>query len=1055
MGPRKAPAGNPDWVEWVEQLVEKNEEIGSKAANSYKKAAWSLKSCPITFTHPDQALQLDGVGPKVVAHIKRQLEKQCQARGIPVPDLGPSPVKNPRKAPAAAARKKRSAEDDEAAEEAMREARRRKAMGLGPDLDAIHQYGFEGLPQELDAPAMEENGCVPGKARAKGKREYLPKQQSGAYAILIALYKNASYDEHSVSTLKSQIIQDATPHCSTPFDRPTAMKDGQRTAGSMYTYTAWSSMATLTAKKLVIAEARVPARFHLSEEGYQLAERLVESAGLARHTNHPSSSSNGHPSSSGLGRHPSSSGFDAGVAGSSYQSGNGSAPFRGTGQTLGGRSAPLHQNFLRRRSPTPPLFLEEETEIDEDQDFDRDMRRAIQLSRTDNGEAENPVARIARQAAMRGNASSSSGPSRSGPLSDGPSGFRPAGAPSSGLNPRKVATGFVARPSSASGPSEAPSIANVDNAFGYYYLDENDSRTKNRAEAEVSQSEDHSMLYRIEYRVAQDLHPMVRGLSKETALTRKVPLGGGKTKSAYIKERVSNETAPGFPESSLLAARPASKAQDKRPSDDPFSSLLAGFDNPAPRKPKDAIYQPPPDVRRLGAAAIDPFAQAEFVLPPALKRSRTLDAPPHQAVAGSSGLQQKSISQPEPPAVPPRSRTLVDSPPRRPTATATTATSIRSKEPMVIPHTSAQNPLQACFERVPGQLVVNRHPLDPVRDSFSTIEHDFPPFEPIVWPVGSFKVYLVVDTREGTREAGRRVELFESMVGRGVRADRKMLPLGDMIWVARRVDQAGVPIPNTEDVVLDAIVERKRLDDLVKSIIDGRYLAQKLRLKDSGISHRIYLIEKYEDPDKYERFGKAIWTCKSQLQVNDGFYVHESANIDDTINYLRQRTQVMAELYEPYELRIIPDRMIERHSYLALQQHLRSTRPRDRYLTTYGTFAELNKPDATLTLRVQWASMVQRIQGMSAEKAVQFLNRWPTLVQFFEEAKKWELEVEEENANFDRDQASTTANRAKSKRRKKEDFVVNNLEDVGTRGIKGKLGERIWDVLMTKDKYTG
>lgn len=47
-----------------------------------------------------------------------------------------------------------------------------------------------------------------------------------------------------------------------------------------------------------------------------------------------------------------------------------------------------------------------------------------------------------------------------------------------------------------------------------------------------------------------------------------------------------------------------------------------------------------------------------------------------------------------------------------------------------------------------------------------------------------------------------------------------------------------------------------------------------------------------------ERFGKQIWTSKSQLQVNDGFYVHESANIADTISYLRKRTQVMCEIYE-------------------------------------------------------------------------------------------------------------------------------------------------------------
>lgn len=46
------------------------------------------------------------------------------------------------------------------------------------------------------------------------------------------------------------------------------------------------------------------------------------------------------------------------------------------------------------------------------------------------------------------------------------------------------------------------------------------------------------------------------------------------------------------------------------------------------------------------------------------------------------------------------------------------------------------------------------------------------------------------------------------------------------------------------------------------------------------------------------QFGAQIWTAKSQLQVNDGFYVHESSNIADTVNYLSQRTKVMMEMYE-------------------------------------------------------------------------------------------------------------------------------------------------------------
>jgi crossover junction endonuclease MUS81 len=52
----------------------------------------------------------------------------------------------------------------------------------------------------------------------------------------------------------------------------------------------------------------------------------------------------------------------------------------------------------------------------------------------------------------------------------------------------------------------------------------------------------------------------------------------------------------------------------------------------------------------------------------------------------------------------------------------------------------------------------------------------------------------------------------------------KRLPVGDAIWIARH------KVHHTE-YVLDLIVERKNVDDLVGSIRDNRYKDQKLRLK--------------------------------------------------------------------------------------------------------------------------------------------------------------------------------------------------------------------------------
>lgn len=111
-GMPKVQPGNPDWVDWVQELVDQAEAASSKAAQTYKKvslsmsnhvpvreltestrihaiqAAHSLRSCPITFRHPEQALQLNGVGPKIVAHLVKKVKEQCDSQGLPMPDRG-------------------------------------------------------------------------------------------------------------------------------------------------------------------------------------------------------------------------------------------------------------------------------------------------------------------------------------------------------------------------------------------------------------------------------------------------------------------------------------------------------------------------------------------------------------------------------------------------------------------------------------------------------------------------------------------------------------------------------------------------------------------------------------------------------------------------------------------------------------------------------------------------------------------------------------------------------------------------------------------------------
>ena len=355
-----------------------------------------------------------------------------------------------------------------------------------------------------------------------------------------------------------------------------------------------------------------------------------------------------------------------------------------------------------------------------------------------------------------------------------------------------------------------------------------DERVLSRDDAEVSQTDDCAdLLYRIEYRLAQDLHPIVRGLQRPEPISRAVPLPGGSTRTAYMRARVSNQTAPGFPK--VTSASANSSKVDKRPAD-PMASLLGGYQAPS-KKGKDAMYAPPPDVRRLGADPDAPPAQ------PQRGTGNVLDVLARfNAKGGAAGPPPPAPAAKAAPSSfrPAGSTRNVDdaqldtpSPPKRLRHTAST---ILAAAPSARAHTSTAAPLRAGFAAAPGaRQLVNRHPLDPVRDHVAPASYRFEPFTPIVWPAGSFKVYLVVDSREGTREHGKRVELCDKFEREGVSVQGRMLPLGDMLWVARRVDPRTGRPTGVDDVVLDAIVERKRLDDLCSSILDGRYVGQKVR----------------------------------------------------------------------------------------------------------------------------------------------------------------------------------------------------------------------------------
>ncbi|EPQ31236.1 uncharacterized protein PFL1_01421 [Pseudozyma flocculosa PF-1] len=252
-----------------------------------------------------------------------------------------------------------------------------------------------------------------------------------------------------------------------------------------------------------------------------------------------------------------------------------------------------------------------------------------------------------------------------------------------------------------------------------------------------------------------------------------------------------------------------------------------------------------------------------------------------------------------------------------------------------------------------------------------------PAFDPIKMPRGSFTIHFILDNRERrhSRDVRGKVSLAGALEAKGVAVEVRALELGDAIWIARRKGGGGA---EGDEVVLDFVVERKRLDDLTSSILDGRWKDQKFRLSSSGLSQVVYLIEDYDVDNQMRRFGEQIQTALSSTQVVDGFFVERTAGLDASIDHLARMDRIVREMYGEAELTILPDAVVSRSTYTQLQGELRAARPDVTYLTTFAAYQSLNGKSASLTLRDVFGKMLLCVRGMSAEKVREVLELWQT-----------------------------------------------------------------------------
>ncbi len=148
-----------------------------------------------------------------------------------------------------------------------------------------------------------------------------------------------------------------------------------------------------------------------------------------------------------------------------------------------------------------------------------------------------------------------------------------------------------------------------------------------------------------------------------------------------------------------------------------------------------------------------------------------------------------------------------------------------------------------------------------------------------------YTLTLVVDQRE--RHSNDR-NYFITNLSKHVTCKSSQLSLGDIVWTAS--DDRG-------EYLLDYVIERKAIDDLAGSIMDGRYKEQRFRLRESEMKIIMYLIE--GDPKKNQRLPpQNLESALVRLLVSDGFLVQRTPTVDATVQFLIGMTHTLRDMLD-------------------------------------------------------------------------------------------------------------------------------------------------------------
>jgi len=224
---------NPLFLSWLEGWRDEAKDKGLNSQWTYEKAMSSLKKYPLPLRSGKEAKILENIGDGIAKKLDKALEEYiCNGGDVSMMHAMPQ----------------RSVNVSNPTQKSSSNTKTNSMMttSFSENVVSRNDLSEEGEP----------------KVKRK-KREYLPSQKSGPFALLLTLYRESQTTDYKGYLEKNDLQLKAQPLAQKSFSVPELGTH----------YTPWSSMSTLIAKGLVIKSGN-PAKYSITPEGTQLGEKL-------------------------------------------------------------------------------------------------------------------------------------------------------------------------------------------------------------------------------------------------------------------------------------------------------------------------------------------------------------------------------------------------------------------------------------------------------------------------------------------------------------------------------------------------------------------------------------------------------------------------------------------------------------------------------------------------------------------------------------------------------------------------------------------------------------